>query len=81
MAIRRNPDTVAELVRSRAGDPHVGLQLEGERWTWAEVESVMKTKCAPVATTSSRIAATSLSLSVQADCQAGSCGCRALRLG
>ncbi len=38
------PDTVAELVRSRAGDPNVGLQFEGERWTWAEVETEMEVR-------------------------------------
>jgi fatty-acyl-CoA synthase len=36
------PDTVAKLVRSRAGDPNLGLQFEGQRWTWAEVETEME---------------------------------------
>jgi fatty-acyl-CoA synthase len=34
-------DTVAKLVRSRAGDPNVALHFEGRQWTWAEVESEM----------------------------------------
>lgn len=37
----RNPDapleTFAEVVRSRAGDPHTGLLFEDRAWTWAEV--------------------------------------------
>jgi fatty-acyl-CoA synthase len=31
------PTTVAELVRARADDTHVGLRFEDESWTWAEV--------------------------------------------
>ena len=38
------PDTVAKLVRARAGDPNLGLQFEGERWTWAEVETEMEVR-------------------------------------
>lgn len=30
-------DTFAEIVRSRAGDEHVGLRFGDEQWTWAEV--------------------------------------------
>lgn len=37
-------DTVAGLVRSRAGDPHMGLQFEGEHWTWAEMETEMEVR-------------------------------------
>lgn len=33
--------TVADLVRSRAGDDGVGLRFEGETWTWAEVVAEM----------------------------------------
>ena len=40
------PDTVAGLVRWRDGDPNVGLQFEGERWTWAEVEREMEVRAA-----------------------------------
>lgn len=38
------PDTVAKLVRARAGDPNLGLQFEGERWIWAEVETEMEVR-------------------------------------
>jgi fatty-acyl-CoA synthase len=38
--------TVAALVRSRAGDANVGLQFEGEQWTWAEVEHEMEVRAA-----------------------------------
>jgi len=38
--------TVAQLVRARAGDPNVGLQFEGERWTWAEVVGEMEARAA-----------------------------------
>ncbi len=37
-------DTVAKLVRSRAGDPNLGLQFEGEKWSWAEVEEEMEVR-------------------------------------
>ncbi len=37
-------DTVAELVRSRAGDSNLGLQFEGARWTWAQVEAEMEVR-------------------------------------
>jgi fatty-acyl-CoA synthase len=37
-------DTVAALVRSRAGDPHPGLSFEGERWSWAEVVTEMEVR-------------------------------------
>ncbi len=37
-------DTVAALVRSRAGDPNVGLQFEGARWTWAEIVTEMEVR-------------------------------------
>ena len=37
-------DTVAELVRSRADDEHLGLQFEGTQWTWAEVEREMEVR-------------------------------------
>jgi len=33
-------------VRSRAGDPNLGLQFEGRRWTWAEVETEMEVRAA-----------------------------------
>ena len=33
--------TVADLVRSRAGDDGVGLRFEGDDWTWAEVVAEM----------------------------------------
>ena len=33
-------------MRSRAGDPNVGLQFEGEQWTWAEVEREMEVRAA-----------------------------------
>ena len=39
-------DTVAALVRGRAGDPNLGLQFEGRRWTWAEVETEMEVRAA-----------------------------------
>jgi fatty-acyl-CoA synthase len=29
--------TYAEIVRSRAGDGHIGLRFEGQEWTWAEI--------------------------------------------
>ncbi len=38
------PQTVAGLVRSRAADENLGLQFEGERWTWAEVELEMEVR-------------------------------------
>ena len=38
------PDTVAKLVRLRADDPNLGLQFEGRRWTWAEVEAEMEVR-------------------------------------
>ena len=31
-------------MRSRAGDPNVGLQFEGGRWSWAEVETEMQVR-------------------------------------
>ena len=31
-------------MRSRAGDANLGLQFEGERWTWAEVENEMEVR-------------------------------------
>ena len=31
-------------MRSRAGDANIGLQFEGERWTWAEVETEMEVR-------------------------------------
>ena len=39
-------ETVAALVRGRAGDPNLGLQFEGRRWTWAEVEAEMEVRAA-----------------------------------
>src|SRR5882757_9589190 len=30
-------ETIADLVRARAGDPNVGLRFEDSSWTWAEV--------------------------------------------
>jgi fatty-acyl-CoA synthase len=36
--------TVAALVRSRAGDPNVGVKFEGEQWTWGEVETEMEVR-------------------------------------
>ncbi len=38
------PDTIAKLVRTRTGDPNLGLQSEGSRWTWAEVETEMEVR-------------------------------------
>ncbi|MCU1456766.1 MAG: AMP-dependent synthetase and ligase [Actinomycetia bacterium] len=38
------PDTLAELVRLRAGDPNLGLRFEDQRWTWAEVEEEMEVR-------------------------------------
>ena len=38
------PETVAELVQARAGDHNLGLQFEGERWTWAEVVTEMEVR-------------------------------------
>ena len=40
------PTTVAELVRARASDSNLGLQFEGERWTWAEVVGEMEARSA-----------------------------------
>ncbi len=40
------PETVAALVRSRAGDPNAGLHFEGHRWTWAEVVTEMEVRAA-----------------------------------
>jgi fatty-acyl-CoA synthase len=42
----KSPETVAELVRSRAGDQNVGLVFEGKRWTWAEVVREMEVRAA-----------------------------------
>ena len=39
-------DTVAELVRARAGDPNPGLRFEHARWTWAEVVADMEARAA-----------------------------------
>ncbi len=39
-------DTVAEWVRTRAGDPNLGLQFEDSRWTWGEVEREMEVRAA-----------------------------------
>ena len=36
--------TVADLVRSRADDPGVGLRFEGQEWTWAEVVTEMEAR-------------------------------------
>lgn len=38
------PATLAALVGSRTGDPHVGLRFEGERWTWGEVVAEMEVR-------------------------------------
>lgn len=37
-------DTVAALVRSRAGDANVGLRFEGRVWSWAEVVAEMQVR-------------------------------------
>jgi fatty-acyl-CoA synthase len=39
-------ETVAALVRGRAGDPNLGLQFEGRRWTWGEVATEMEVRAA-----------------------------------
>ncbi|MGH9016195.1 MAG: AMP-binding protein [Acidimicrobiales bacterium] len=39
-------DTLAEVVRRRAGDRRVGLKFEGDSWSWAEVETEMQTRSA-----------------------------------
>ncbi len=39
-------DTVAALVRGRAGDPNLGLQFEGRSWTWAEAVVEMQVRAA-----------------------------------
>ncbi len=43
------PDTVAALVRSRAGDPNPGLAFEDRRWTWAEVVEEMEVRARALA--------------------------------
>ena len=37
MAETEAPDTIAALIRSRAGDPNVGLRFEDDSWTYAEL--------------------------------------------
>ncbi len=46
--------TFAEVVRSRAGDPHVGLRFEGREWSWADVVREAETRAATLSTVDTR---------------------------
>ena len=42
-------DTMAELLRARVGDPHVGLMADDETWTWDDVVAAAATRAAVLA--------------------------------
>lgn len=46
--------TFADVVRARAGDPHVGLRFEGREWSWAEIVREAEARSAYLGTVETR---------------------------